>query len=94
MLKNYNCTNLKYQIAQKLHHIEKNLTTVLKSAPQNYPENALKPNPHEIHLKLLSCGPQQQLQYVNSLLSKGPKVTAKHKHFAFKGLPTSLISSA
>jgi len=32
-----------------------NLTSPLKSAPQNYPENALKPQSHDIHLKLLRC---------------------------------------
>jgi len=30
-------------------------------------------------------GPQQQLQFANTLLTKGPKVTVMHKHFSFKG---------
>jgi len=38
-------------------------------------------------------GPQQQLQcvHVNTLLSKGPKVTVMYEHFSFKGSPISLI---
>jgi len=37
---------------------------------------------------LLSKGPQEQLQWVNTLLSKGPKITVMYKHFSFKG-PTN-----
>jgi len=40
--KNCNCINLKTSNSPKTRPHRKTLTTVLKSALQNYPENALK----------------------------------------------------
>ena len=70
MLKKLQLHKFKISNSSKTRPVRKNQTTFLKSAPQNYPQNALKPQSHEIHLKLLSCVSDTNFRPITFVLKK------------------------